>query len=180
MQRSERDGWLRLALRRLGAWLLDCFFVLWWVMIIGSVVVPLYLGGLTGRLGPIGANVLTAVLIVVPVTGLLAVQESGAKRSTFGKRLLRLGVQDAAGARLGLGRAIARNTVKFAVPWVFAHAAVVGLWLTSGPTVSPGLWPLLAVAYLLPLALVVSLFVGRGVAIHDRVSRSRVTSTPGA
>ncbi len=178
MQASARGGWLRIALLRLGAWLLDCFFVFWWVMIIGSVVIPLYLGGLTGALGPIGANVLTALLIILPVTGVLAYQESSERRSTFGKRLLRLSVTDAAGARLRPGRAVARNLVKFGVPWVFAHAAFVGLWQVSGPQVPAGLWPLLAVAYLVPLVLVVSLFAGRGIAIHDRVARSRVTWSP--
>lgn len=178
MQASARGGWLRLAFVRLGAWVLDCFFVFWWVMIIGSVVIPLYLGGLTGALGPVGANILTAVLIVVPVTGVLAFQESGDKRSTLGKRLLRVSVADAAGARLGFGRAVARNTVKFVVPWAFGHAAVVGLWEVSGPTVPAALWPLLAVAYLVPLALVVSLFAGRGVALHDRVAGSRVSWAP--
>ena len=175
MQASARGGWVRLAFVRLGAWLLDCFFVFWWVMIIGSVVIPLYLGGLTGALGPIGANVLTALLIVVPITGVLAYQESSAKRSTLGKRLLRVVVGDAAGARLSLRRAVARNTVKFVIPYLFGHAAVLGLWRVTGPTVPAGLWPLLAVAYLVPLVLVVSLFAGRGVALHDRVAGSRVS-----
>ncbi|MEX2551862.1 MAG: RDD family protein, partial [Actinomycetota bacterium] len=61
-------------------------------------------------------------------------------------------------------RALLRNALKIAVPWMLGHAVVFELVQTSEAEASavPGwLWVVTAGAYVLPAAYVVSLFVRR-------------------
>ena len=64
------------------------------------------------------------VTVTLPCWAYFALTEASARRATLGKRLMRLGVSDAYGARIGLGRSLFRNAVKL-VPWELTHVTLV-------------------------------------------------------
>jgi hypothetical protein len=79
------------------------------------------------------------------------------------------------GGGVGVGRALLRNILKIGLPWTIGHAAVVAIVLGSGDSAAAGpVWVLTAVAYVLPLAYVISLFIGDGRTPYDRVAGTRV------
>jgi uncharacterized RDD family membrane protein YckC len=63
-------------------------------------------------------------LMTLPISAYFALSESSCFQATLGKRWLGLRIVDRAGARISLGRSVARTTLKF-VPWELAHA---GTW----------------------------------------------------
>jgi uncharacterized RDD family membrane protein YckC len=154
--------------RRLAAWAIDCLCILGWVAVTAAVGIPLYLAGVIRPTGTLPLNVIGALVIVVPVTLALAGLEHrfGA---TAGKRALGLRVE-AAGARPSFPRALLRNALKVALPWLIGHAAVYAAVGDLSPTAS---W-LLAAAYIVPVLYVVMLFVGSGCTPYDRISGSTV------
>ena len=103
---------------RLLAWVIDCLCILVWVVVVAAVGVPLYLAGITGGLTVVAQNILATVILVVPVTLMLAGFESSAREASIGKRVRHLLVVNSrTGQRVSFRRAIARNTMKLAVPW---------------------------------------------------------------
>jgi len=168
--------------KRLVAWLIDWVLVLAWAGITAAVGVPLYLSGATTGLGPIALNVISVVVLVAPVTVALAALESGRRQATVGKRLQRLVVTDAAtGSRLSFRRALGRNVLKVALPWAVGHAAVFGMVATrAADAVPPAIWVLTALAYVVPVVYVVTLFVGEGETPYDRAARSHVATRDAA
>jgi hypothetical protein len=65
--------------------------------------------------------------------------------------------------------------VKLSLPWTIGHAAVIEIVGVGGAAQVPvGVWVLTAVAYLVPIWYVVSLFVGSGRPPYDRLARTRV------
>lgn len=165
-----RHPWLRIV-----AWLIDWCCVTLWAGLLAAVCVPLYLAGTLHALPVLAANVLSAVVLVVPVTVVLAALESSRYGATIGKRVTRLRVATDDGARIGLSRALARNGLKIAAPWLIGHAAVYAITGTSATHSVPGwLWALTATAYLLPVAWILSLFLGPGRTPYDRLTRTRV------
>lgn len=161
---------------RLLAWVVDWACILVWVAITAAIGVPLFLSGITGGLSIPALNAVATIVLVLPVTVGLALLEASTRESTFGKRVRRLRVVDSlTGSRVPLGRALLRNLVKVAIPWTLGHAAVYAL-IASGPDAPPavGVWALTAAAYVLPIAYVVSLFVGDGRTPYDRLARTRV------
>jgi hypothetical protein len=166
-----RDPWNRLL-----AWLVDWACILGWAAVTAAIGVPLYLAGATRGIDAVTVNVVSAVVLVVPVTLALAWLESSRWQASVGKRLRRLRVTDArSGTRVSFGRALLRNAVKLSLPWTIGHAAVIEI-VGVGPAaqVPVGVWVLTAVAYLLPIWYVVSLFVGSGRPPYDRLARTRV------
>lgn len=165
--------------------------VLAWATIVAAVGIPLMLTGVTSRVGPLALNVIGAVLLIVPVVLVLAWLESSNWHATVGKRALHLRVvrmpaQDTADTGASLGpvatttrvtfpRALLRNTLKFAPPWILGHVVAIALSDTS-PTSPPSawLWVLTAAAYVLPIAYVASLFVRRGDTPYDAAARTTV------
>jgi hypothetical protein len=161
---------------RLLAWIVDWFGVTAWVAIVAAVGVPLYLMGITGTMPALWLNLVATVTLVLPVTVVLAALESSAKEGSFGKRARRLNVVSArTGSRMSFRQAIGRNALKIALPWTIGHAAVYGIVGSSGADVLPvSIWLLAAIAYVLPIVYVVSLFIGTGRTPYDRLCGSVV------
>ena len=161
------------AWRRIVAWLVDWLCFLVWLAALAAIGIPLYLSGVTGEWSAATTNVVSALLTAVPLTIFLAVLESGTRQATVGKRVLGLKVVGARdGGRLSFASALLRNTLKVAVPWTIGHAAAIGL--VGSSEVGPGLMILTAAAYVLPVAYVVTLFVGEGRTPYDRAGGDRV------
>ncbi|MFF1877023.1 RDD family protein [Leifsonia sp. NPDC058230] len=161
---------------RLLAWLVDWACILGWAAVTAAVGVPLYLSGATRGIDALTVNLVSAVVLVVPVTLALAWLESSRRQASVGKRLRRLLVTDArSGSRIPFGRALLRNALKLALPWSIGHAAVIEIvGVDPAAQVPAGVWVLTAVAYLLPIWYIVSLFVGSGRTPYDRLARTRV------
>lgn len=142
------------------------------------VGVPLYLAGVIRPTSPLVLNVVGALVVIVPVVIAAAVLESRRVAATPGKRVLRLRVSGGRSVP-SFGRALLRNTLKIGLPWVVGHAAVFALTSSQsagGPTGAAADVALL-LAYILPIAYVVCLFVGRGLTPYDRLARTRVLSS---
>jgi uncharacterized RDD family membrane protein YckC len=157
------------------AWLVDWLCFLVWLALVAAVGIPLYLSGVTGQWSVATTNVVSALVTAVPLTIFLAVLESGSRQASVGKRVLGLkvvGVGD--GGRLSFASALLRNMLKVAVPWTVGHAAAIALVGSGSTTIGPGLGALTAAAYVLPIAYVVSLFVGEGRTPYDRAGAARV------
>jgi len=148
----------------MAAWVADCLCILGWVAISLAVGVPLYLAGVIRPSGVLVLNIVGALVVVVPAVVGLAVLEH-ARGATVGKRLFRLGVE-ANGRRPSLARALSRNALKVGAPWLIGHAGVFAVVVDPTPTTSA----LLVVAYVLPIAYVISLFVGAGRTPYDRIA----------
>ena len=162
---------------RLVAWLVDCLCILGWVAVTAAVGVAFYMAGATVGLSRGALNIIATVIVVVPVTIALAWLESSSRQATVGKRTRRLRVVDAdTGSRVPFRRALLRNVLKIAVPWLLGHAVVFEIVQTSEAGAVPGwLWVATAGAYVLPAVYVASLFVRRGRTPYDRISRTTVT-----
>ncbi|GAB7040080.1 MULTISPECIES: RDD family protein [Catenuloplanes] len=163
-------------LNRIAAWAVDWCCIIVWVAITAAVGVPLFLAGATDALGTTTLNLVAAAVVVFPVTFWLAHLESGTRRTTPGKRLRRLTVITATdGSRPTLRRALLRNTLKIAVPWLIGHAAVYAIAGTGDSGAVPiESWLLTATSYLLPIVYVASLFIGTGQTPYDRLSGTAV------
>jgi hypothetical protein len=168
-----RHPWARIA-----AWLIDWVVIIAWAGVVAAVAIPLYVTGGLGALPIWAANLLSAAVLVVPVTLALAWGES--RGATLGKRVMRLHVADEDHARIGYPRAVARNALKIAAPWLVGHAAVYAIVATSAAGEPPAwVWLLTGVAYLLPIVWIVTLVVGSGRPPYDRVTRTQVSPAPG-
>ncbi|HEX5205008.1 RDD family protein [Paractinoplanes rhizophilus] len=167
---------VRAPLSRIVAWVVDWGCILVWVAITAAVGVPLFLAGVTDALGTVTLNLVAAAVVILPVTFWLARLESGARQATPGKRLRGLVVVTAAdGSRAGFGRALLRNTLKIAVPWLIGHAAVYAIVETGDSGAVPiGVWVLTGASYVLPIGYLASLFVGTGRTPYDRLSGTAV------
>lgn len=167
-----RDPWNRLL-----AWVVDWFCILVWVAVIAAIGVPLYLAGITGGLTLVALNLVATVVLVVPVTLMLARLESSPREASIGKQLRHLVVVNSrTGQRVSFRRALARNTMKIAIPWTIGHAAVYGLVASSAAgSIPPAIWVGTAIAYVLPLTYIASLFVATGRTPYDRISRTTIT-----
>lgn len=169
-------GVMRHPWSRLVAVLVDWLCILGWVAITVAVGVPLYLSGVTAHLSAIASNLIAALVTVVPVTVVLARLESGPRQASIGKRARHLRVVEAVtGSRVSFRRSILRNTLKIGLPWTIGHAAVYAIVRTSGSgPVGASVWVLTAVAYLVPLTYVGSLFVGTGRPPYDLIAGTDV------
>ncbi|WP_308491803.1 RDD family protein [Microbacterium terrisoli] len=163
--------------KRLAAWVIDWCLILVWAGILAAVAVPFSLTGDLHALTTVWGNLLSAIVLVVPVTLAFAGLESSRHAATIGKRALHLRVTDSAGARIGFARALGRNALKIALPWLIGHSAVYEIVATSVQAQPPAwVWVLTAAAYLLPIAWIVSLFVGAGRTPYDRATGTAVRS----
>jgi hypothetical protein len=137
VNRVARHPWNRLL-----AWAIDWACVLVWVGVTAAIGVPLYLAGITTQLSVGALNVVAAVVLIVPVTFVLAASESSSHQATVGKRLRRLTVADVrTGRRVSYPRALARNALKIVLPWSIGRAAVFGIVDASASgTLRPRIW----------------------------------------
>ncbi len=168
----------RLPWNRLSAWVIDWLCIAVFVAGIAAIGIPLYLSGITRDVPALVSNLIATAVLVVPVTVALARFESGARSATPGKRLRRLTVVDSVTRRrISFRRALARNSLKIALPWVIGHAAVFAIVLASATsTVPTAVWLLTAIAYIMPVAYVVSLFIGQGRTPYDRLCGTSVVT----
>ncbi|MEI5582321.1 MULTISPECIES: RDD family protein [unclassified Agromyces] len=166
-----------LAARRLLAWLVDWLCILGWVALTAAIGVPLDLAGVLAPAGYATLNVIGGVVVVLPVVLAAGWAESRPSGATPGKRVLRLQV-DAVGGPPSFRVALLRNIVKIGVPWLLGHAAVFAIVASSGTggPVPVGVWLLTGAAYLMPIAWIVSLFVGGGRTPYDRICGTRVVA----
>lgn len=162
---------------RLLAVLIDWLFMCVWIGLVAAVTVPLFLVGATAALPPVAENAVAALVTVVPITIALAVMESGPRQSTPGKRARRLVVRDTrTGDALPFRRALLRNAVKIALPWIVGHAAVYAIVGASGGatgpdgSLPPGVEAVTAIAYVLPTIWLVTLLIGSGRTPYDMIA----------
>ncbi|MFD2340830.1 RDD family protein [Clavibacter tessellarius] len=162
---------------RVLAVLIDWLFMCVWIALVAAVTVPLLLVGAATHLPPVAENAVATLVLVVPITIALAVLESGPRQATPGKRARRLIVQDArTGEALPFRRALIRNALKVALPWIVGHATVytiVGASTGSG-SVPPAVQAVTAIAYALPALWLATLLLGSGRTPYDRVAGSVV------
>jgi uncharacterized RDD family membrane protein YckC len=165
----------RLPWRRLTAWLIDWLVILVWVAVTAAIGIPLYAAGITRPTDPLALNVVSALVAVVPVVIGLAWTEASRRQASPGKRLRHLRVVDAeTGRRVTFGRTLIRNVLKVGLPWTIGHAAVVAIVEGAHGSMAGSVWVLTALAYVLPLAYVASLFTRDGRTPYDRAARARV------
>lgn len=159
---------------RLLAGLIDLGLVFAWVLLVAAVGVPLYLTGQTRALGPLALNLVGLALVVLPVTVALTVLECGRYEATPGKLKLGLRVRvDPTGERLSWQRSLLRNLLKLGLPWTLGHLAAIAVATGGGIDAQIGAIVSMAV----PVAYVVSLFLGDGRTIYDRLAGTMVIST---
>lgn len=160
----------------MAALIIDWLCILVWVAVVAAVGVPLYLSGLTDDLSTAAANLIAAVVLVVPVTIVLALLESGARQATVGKRIRHLQVVYVdTGKQVPFRRTLLRNAIKIAVPWTIGHVVVYGLAKPgAGGTIPVWLWITTVAAYVLPLAFVASLLIRRGRTPYDWAAHTLV------
>ena len=171
---------MRVALGRIAAWLIDWACILGWVAITLAIGLPLHFAGIIRLNDIVAQNVVAAIVVVVPVVLFAAAFESRGRAATPGKRALHLQVRSES-ITPRIGRALARNALKIGLPWLIGHVTVFAILFstTGGRSPLAGIWILIVVAYALPLVYIVSLFVGDGRTLYDRLTRTRVTaSTP--
>jgi uncharacterized RDD family membrane protein YckC len=162
---------------RLLAVLIDWLFMCAWFALVSAVAVPLFVVGVAGSLPPVAENAVAALVTVVPITIALAVLESGPRQATPGKRARRLVVQDArTGAALPFRRALLRNALKVALPWIIGHAAVYAVAGVSsaGASTPVGAQAALIASYVLPVLYLCTLVLGTGRTPYDRVAGAAV------
>jgi uncharacterized RDD family membrane protein YckC len=155
------------------AWVIDWLCMLVWVLVVAAISVPLYLAGVISALDVRVENVLAFILFIAPITLALAWRESSARQATPGKRARRL-IVTTNNRRVSFRRALLRNALKLALPWELGHT--VAFTLAAGNGVIPA-WivPVAALTYALPIVYVVTLFVGDGRTLYDRVAGTVVS-----
>jgi uncharacterized RDD family membrane protein YckC len=159
---------------RLLAGLIDLGLALAWALVVAAVGVPLYLTGQTSALGPLALNLVGLALVVLPLTVALTVMECGRYEATPGKLKFGLRVRrDPTGERVSWQRSLLRNLLKLGVPWSLGHLAAIGLAAGGGIDAEIGA----VVSMAVPVAYLVSLFIGDGRTIYDRLAGTMVIST---
>ena len=158
--------------------MIDWLLILAWVGVTAAIGVPLYLAGITAPLNPLALNVVSAIVVVVPVVIGLGWVEASRRQATLGKHLRHLRVVDSTtGGAVTVGRALSRNALKIGLPWTIGHTAVIAIVSESEDGAVPWpVWVLTAAAYVLPLVYVTSLFVRDGLTAYDRAARTRVVA----
>lgn len=168
------SGSPRLIVRRVAAYLTDVM-----ILFSGVLATQFALKAVTGfpseSILNTGARIELWVLVSVslPSWTYFVLFESSHWQSTPGKRLLGLQVVDRSGARLGLGRAIARTLVKV-IPWEVTHLSLLfptPIYDSDAADVRPGL---ILANVLLVLYLIVLLVTRGERTIHDLVAKTRI------
>jgi len=164
--------------RRIAAWSVD------WLVIIGyaAALVPLglLLKDRSVQLSSLAWNLISFVLLIVPVTVWLAAWEATPRAATPGKRLARLRVHANDGRPPRFGRSIARNGLKVALPWELGHTAAFVLATSSADGAAMTAASICGLAAcVIGGGYLVSLFVGSGRTPYDRVTGTSVRSEHG-
>lgn len=166
-------------LRRVAAWLLDyvliaAYLVLLTALSLGLRVSPVQAGLNSAMTQPIAAELLGFSLLTLPVVLYFALSEASRRRSTLGKRALRLAVVDEKGGRLTIRRALWREAVRF-LPWELSHALLWRVALSPDRgSISVLVTAGFAVVYALVLLYLLTLFFGSHRTVYDRLAGSIV------
>jgi uncharacterized RDD family membrane protein YckC len=120
---------------------------------------------------PWRTQLLSLLLITLPVVLYFALSEASGRGATLGKRVLGLRVIDLQGERLPLGRSLLRSGLKFA-PWELAHTA--SYRIAASETVVTWQLGVVVLSLLLASLYVLSLFLGSQRTPYDRAAGSRV------
>lgn len=152
-----------------------------WVAVLAVAGATLYVTGVLRSLSAGAGNLVSFLVLVLPVTVALARSESGPLEATIGKRARRLRVVDAGtGSQASFGRALLRNAAKIAVPWELGHTVAYGLiGAVPGASIPGWLVSAMVAAHILPTVYVVTLFVGHGRTPYDWLSRTIVVREDG-
>ena len=164
-------------LRRLGAWLIDYFLVAVWLGLVFFVAFVVTGGKLeiAGMASPASKQLVSALLLMMPVLVYFVIAEASSWQGTIGKRATRLQVTDVALRRIGIGRSVTRTSLKF-LPWELADTFIHRIPETGDIPWSA--WAFLIAAVLLLAAYVGGMFVGSRRPIYDVLSGTRVVSVP--
>lgn len=172
---------------RLLALLVDYGLILCWMAVLAAAafLIAALTGGFADWLafGPVGAQLLGFLLLVLPVGIYLYHGEASERQATLGKRLLGLRVVSAAdGGRASRARVLVRTVVKL-LPWELAHIVVwnfAAIAAEASSEVPSWLLITAAVANALPFVYVAVVALqkdGRGP--HDLVAGTRVVAAAG-
>jgi uncharacterized RDD family membrane protein YckC len=150
---------------------IDFGLMLGWALLMAALQPVVALLGVPIRFGPFGYNLFSLLLIVLPVTIAFTVLEAGRYEATPGKLKVGLRVRtDPLEDRVTWARSLARNLLKLGLPWSLGQSAALAL--LSDPTLDAILGAILA--SVVPLAYLVSLFVGDGRTIYDWLTGTQV------
>lgn len=119
-----------------------------------------------------------ALSAIPPVAATLwaARRESSTASATWGKRRLGLRVMaDEDGSPLPYRRALVRNATKIALPWQLGHTVAIGAAFGGFDDADPLTIVATAVTYPLMAAMIGTVSLGSGRALHDRLARSHIT-----
>lgn len=160
--------------QRVLAALIDLGIMLGWgVVVFLGLAITAWLG-VSVSFGPFGYNLFALGLVVLPITVVYTVMESGRYEATLGK--LRVGLRvrvDPSMERVGWMRSLARNLLKLGLPWALGQSAALAT--ISAPDLTAALGLLFAIA--VPAAYLASLFIGDGRTVYDWLTGTMVITT---
>lgn len=163
-----------LALKRVLAFAIDwLLFAVWAGVVFAVVTLGVGVEWAEG-LGLLGAQALSFFGATLPFAVYMAGCHASRRGATVGKRVLRLEVRATEGGRLGFGRALGRELLKF-VPWELGHLQVN---LVLHERIGPALYVVIGVLWLLVFVYAVQL-AGSGRALYDRVVGSEIFEAKG-
>lgn len=146
--------------------------LLWGFLVVGAVAMAAA-WGIAPHLGPFGYNLITLVLVVLPVTIAFTVWEAGRYEATPGKQKVGLRVRtDPGGERLSWQRSAVRNLLKFGLPWTLAQSALLAL--ATAPAADAAVGVIFAVG--VPIAYVASLVIWGNHTVYDWLLGTTVIS----
>ncbi|MAT45619.1 MAG: RDD family protein [Anaerolineaceae bacterium] len=117
-------------------------FVFDFLLIAGYILILLIIGisltafpGITSLLNsPLATNILSFMVLVLPVILYFALQEYSTKQATWGKRRAKIKVVTKNGSRMSFSQSLLRSAVKF-FPWQLAHICIIALWYGNQSTI---------------------------------------------
>lgn len=158
-----------LPLRRLAAYGVDSGIIFLYLLL--AVPTLVYGASWPWPGEPWRTQLLSLLLITLPVVLYFALSEASGRGATLGKRVLGLRVVALQGERLPLGRSLLRSGLKFA-PWELAHTA--SYRIAASETVVTWQLGVVVLSLLLASLYVLSLFLGSRRTPYDRAVGSRV------
>src|SRR5260370_9777102 len=178
--RSLSGDHVSMAKRRIAAFGVDYLIIAAWIGLItavgfgASAMVGIETGPVVSQTDKLRGHAMALLSLTLPVSLYFSIAESSQWQATVGKRALGLRVQTVAGARVGLGRSLARSAIKF-LPWEIAHTAI---WHVPGQPFVSMPAPINFLGYAVALAgagvFAAAVFRGQGRTPYDFVAGTRV------
>jgi uncharacterized RDD family membrane protein YckC len=115
--------------KRLLAFALDFLLIAAYILVLGGIG-----AGTTGitsewvvLASPWTMDLLSFLVLILPVILYFALQEGSQRQATWGKRRVGIMVVNAQGQKLSWRQALIRSAIKFS-PWQLAHTCVIQIW----------------------------------------------------